>query len=121
MKNIQQSIKIVRLETNPFDGQKPGTSGLRKKVTEFKKENYTQNFIQSYFNALRKDTLSRNHLLKLAKNNLLVGGDGRFYSTEVIQVIIRIACANGVDELHVAKNGLMSTPACSAYIRGINK
>ena len=84
MKNTQQSIKIVKFQTNPFDGQKPGTSGLRKKVTEFQKPNYTENFIQSYFNALRKDALSRNNLPNIAKNNLLIGGDGRYYSKEVI-------------------------------------
>ena len=51
----------------------------------------------------------------------MVGGDGRFLSTEVIGILCQIACANGIDELHIAKTGLMSTPACSAYIRHLNE
>lgn len=114
------SVEIQVVKTTPYAGQKPGTSGLRKKVTDFLKPNYVENFIQSYFNALRRDALSRIHLYISAKNSLLIGGDGRYLTPEVIGVICKLACANGIDEVHVAKDGLMSTPACSAYIRMLN-
>ena len=60
---IDQALKIKDVETKPYEGQKPGTSGLRKKVSEFVKPNYLHNFIQAYFNAIRKDALSRKNVL----------------------------------------------------------
>lgn len=84
MTEIKDPIKIRKIDTKAFDDQKPGTSGLRKKVKVFQKEHYTENFIQSYFNALRKDALSRNFLFYLAKVSLLVGGDGRYFSKEAV-------------------------------------
>lgn len=64
-------IEVSVVKTKPYAGQKPGTSGLRKKVVDFKQQNYVENFIQAYFNALRRDALS-------PKNSLLIGGDGRY-------------------------------------------
>ena len=94
---IGDPIKLVETDTKPFEGQKPGTSGLRKKVAEFAKPHYLHNFIQAYFNALRKDALSRNWYIITAKNTLLVGGDGRYFSNEAIEIVAQIACANGVN------------------------
>lgn len=113
-KVIEDIVKVVHVGTEPIEGQKLGTSGLRKKVAVFQKPHYVENFIQSYFNALPKDALEKH-------NTLLVGGDGRYFSNEAIEVICKVACANGIDELHIALDGLMSTPACSAYIRKLNE
>ncbi|KAJ8621448.1 hypothetical protein MRB53_029977 [Persea americana] len=102
-------FKASRKETSPFDGQKPGTSGLRKKVTVFQQPNYLENFVQSTFNALSAD--------KVIGATLVVSGDGRYFSKDAIQVIIKMAAANGVRRVWVGQNGLMSTPAVSAVIR----
>jgi phosphoglucomutase len=93
--------------TKPFDGQKPGTSGLRKKVTVFQQPHYTENFIQSIFDVL--DGFSG--------ATLVIGGDGRFYNTNVVQIAIRMAAANGFGRIIVGQNGLLSTPAVSHLIR----
>ncbi len=95
------------ISTTPFDGQKPGTSGLRKKVTTFQQPHYLENFVQAIF-----DTQT-----KLAGGTLALGGDGRFYNREAIQVILRMAAANGVARVLVGKGGILSTPAASCIIR----
>lgn len=96
--------------TTPYNDQKPGTSGLRKKVTVFKQENYLENFVQSIF-----------HVATELKNNLLVlGGDGRYYNKQAIQTILKMAAANGIKHVMVGQNGLLSTPAVSALIRKYN-
>lgn len=100
-------MSIKSVATKPFPGQRPGTSGLRKKVTIFKQPNYLENFVQSIFNSL--DGVSG----KL----LVLGGDGRYYNKVAIQTIIRIAAANGVKKILVGQNGILSTPAVSAVIR----
>jgi phosphoglucomutase len=98
---------IRTVATKPFAGQRPGTSGLRKKVPVFQERNYAENFIQSIF-----DTLEG-----FAGETLVVGGDGRFYNREVIQTVIRMAAANGFGRILVGKGGLLSTPAASHVIR----
>jgi phosphoglucomutase len=95
------------ISTKPFDGQRPGTSGLRKKVTVFQQPHYAENFIQSIFNALEA----------FADKILVIGGDGRYYNQEVVQTALRMAAANGFGKVIVGQNGLLSTPAASHLIR----
>ncbi|KAJ6882952.1 phosphoglucomutase [Populus alba x Populus x berolinensis] len=104
-----EGIKINSVSTKPIEGQKTGTSGLRKKVKIFKEENYLANWIQALFNSLPPEDY---------KNGLLVlGGDGRYFNLEASQIIIKIAAGNGVGKILVGKEGIMSTPAVSAVIR----
>ncbi len=98
---------IRSVETTPFEGQKPGTSGLRKKVRVFQQKHYAENFIQSIFDALEG----------FAGGTLVIGGDGRYFNAEVIQIAIRMAAANGFGRLLVGQGGLLSTPAASHMIR----
>ena len=98
---------IRTIATTPFEGQRPGTSGLRKKVPVFQARHYAENFIQSIF-----DTLEG-----FAGQTLVVGGDGRFYNREVIQTVIRMAAANGFGLVLTGLGGLLSTPAASHVIR----
>ncbi|KAK1554498.1 hypothetical protein Q3G72_013090 [Acer saccharum] len=102
-------FSVTRKQSAPIDGQKPGTSGLRKKVKVFMQPHYLQNFVQSTFNALTTD--------KVRGATLVVSGDGRYYSKDAIQIIIKMAAANGVRRIWVGQNGLLSTPAVSAVIR----
>lgn len=100
---------MASVATKPFDGQKPGTSGLRKAVKVFQQQNYTENFIQSTLAGALAD--------KLVGSTLVLGGDGRYFMREVADKIIKIAAANGVSKLIVAQNGIMSTPSVSCVIR----
>ncbi|XP_022973560.1 phosphoglucomutase, cytoplasmic [Cucurbita maxima] len=102
-------FSVTRKPTAPIDGQKPGTSGLRKKVKVFIQPNYLENFVQATFNALTAE--------KVRGATLVVSGDGRYYSKDAIQIIIKMAAANGVRRIWVGQNGLLSTPAVSAVIR----
>lgn len=100
-------IKIQPVKTQPFTDQKPGTSGLRKTVQQFKKTDYLQNFVQSIFNCLPE----------LPGSTLILGGDGRYFNREAIQIILRMAAANGVGKIFLGKGGIFSTPAVSHLIR----
>jgi len=101
-------IKIQPVKTQPFTDQKPGTSGLRKTVNHFKQADYLQNFVQSIFNCLKPDLLG---------STLILGGDGRYYNRESIQIILRMAAANGVGKVILGQGGILSTPAASHLIR----
>ena len=100
------------IPTTPFAGQEPGTSGLRKKTAEFMKDGYIQNFVQSIFDVLRQDTPAG-----FSGETLVLGGDGRYYNRVAIQIILRLAVANGFGRLMIARGGILSTPAMSAVIR----
>jgi len=100
-------MTVQAIATQPFLDQKPGTSGLRKKVTVFQQAHYLENFVQSIF-----DTL------EIPKNaTLTLGGDGRFYNIVAIQTIIKMASANGFSRVLVGQGGILSTPAASHIIR----
>uniref|UniRef100_A0A175YMN0 Glucose phosphomutase n=1 Tax=Daucus carota subsp. sativus TaxID=79200 RepID=A0A175YMN0_DAUCS len=104
-----EALKVYTVPTKPIEGQKTGTSGLRKKVKVFMEDNYLANWIQALFNSLPPEDF---------ENGLLVlGGDGRYFNKEAAQVIIKIAAGNGVGKILVGKEGIMSTPAVSAVIR----
>jgi phosphoglucomutase len=98
---------IKTVPTTPYTDQKPGTSGLRKKVPEFQQPNYVQNFIQSIFDSLE------GHEGK----TLVIGGDGRYFNPDVIQIAVKMAAANGFGRLIIGKDGICSTPAVSNLIR----
>lgn len=100
-------MQITTRETQPFNDQKPGTSGLRKKVDVFVQPHYLENFVQSVFEAMPK----------LKGTTLVLGGDGRYYNRTAAQTIIRMAAANGVSKLLVGQGALISTPAASCIIR----
>ncbi|PKM10126.1 MAG: alpha-D-glucose phosphate-specific phosphoglucomutase [Gammaproteobacteria bacterium HGW-Gammaproteobacteria-10] len=100
-------MKIKTIKTKPFDDQNPGTSGLRKKVKVFQHKNYLENFVQSIFDSLEN----------IAGETLVLGGDGRYFNREAIQIIIKMAVANGFARLIIGQGGLLSTPAASHIIR----
>ena len=100
-------MPVKTIPTRPFEGQLPGTSGLRKKVTVFQQPGYLENFVQSLFDVLPG----------LAGSTLVLGGDGRFHNERAIQTILRMAAANGVGRVLVGRDGILSTPALSDLIR----
>ncbi len=100
-------MSVRNVATTPFNDQKPGTSGLRKKVPVFRQPHYLENFIQSIFDTLAAPSGS----------TLALGGDGRFYNREAIQIILKMAAANGFGKVMVGRGGILSTPAASHVIR----
>lgn len=98
---------IENVKTTPFNDQKPGTSGLRKKVKVFQQPHYIENFVQSVFDVLDD----------FQGKTLVIGGDGRFYNREATQIVIRMAAAAGFGRVLVGQGGILSTPAASHVIR----
>jgi len=100
-------MSIRTVTTQPFSDQKPGTSGLRKKVPAFQKQHYLENFVQSIFDSISPPVGA----------TLVLGGDGRFFNREAIQIILKMAAANGFGQVLVGRGGILSTPAASCVIR----
>ncbi|MDV3250289.1 alpha-D-glucose phosphate-specific phosphoglucomutase [Devosia sp. BK] len=100
-------MTLQTIKTTPYADQKPGTSGLRKRVTVYQQPNYVENYIQAIFDSLEG----------FAGQTLVIGGDGRYYNDVAIQKAIRIAAANGFGKVLVGQGGLLSTPAASHVIR----
>ncbi|VTZ48892.1 Phosphoglucomutase [Methylocella tundrae] len=98
---------IETIATTPFEGQRPGTSGLRKKTPVFQTPGYLENFVQSIFDSLEG----------FEGATLVLGGDGRFFNREAIQVVLKMALANGFGKILVGRGGILSTPAASHLIR----
>jgi len=98
---------VKTVTTSPIPGQRPGTSGLRKKVGVFQQPGYLENFVQSIFDSLEG----------FAGQTLVLGGDGRYYNLDAIQTILRMAAANGFARVLVGQGGILSTPAASCVIR----
>jgi phosphoglucomutase len=100
-------MTIRTVATTPFAGQRPGTSGLRKKVVEFQQHGYLENFVEAIFETLGE----------CAGITLVLGGDGRYFNRTAIQVILKMAAAHGVGKVLVGRGGILSTPAVSCVIR----
>ena len=100
-------MRVNTVATRPFEDQRPGTSGLRKKVQVFRQPHYLENFVQSVFDVLEG----------FEGETLVIGGDGRYYNRTAVQIILKMAAANGFGRIVVGQNGLLSTPAASCLIR----
>ncbi len=100
-------MTIKTITTQPFTDQRPGTSGLRKRVRVFQQAHYLENFVQAIFNTLSD----------CQGQTLVIGGDGRYYNREALNIILRMAAANGVGRMLVGQHGILSTPAVSCIIR----
>ncbi len=114
---LQQVFPIMAsqtIPTEPFAGQRPGTSGLRKKVTAFTQPRYLENFVQSLFDVLNATGADGQALIG---KTLVLGGDGRFHNRVAVQTILKLAAGNGVARVLLGRGGVLSTPAVSAVIR----
>mmetsp|Transcript_25515 Transcript_25515/g.54166 ORF Transcript_25515/g.54166 Transcript_25515/m.54166 type:complete len:676 (+) Transcript_25515:109-2136(+) len=111
MSTTASSNEVITVATNPIEGMRPGTSGLRKKVEVWQGKNYVENFIQSLI-----DTAVDANGGKML-DTIVVAGDGRYYNNEAIQTIARLLAANGIQNIWIPQHGIMSTPAVSAVIR----
>ncbi len=100
-------MPMQNVRTTPIDGQKPGTSGLRKKTAVFRRPHYLENYVQATFDGIGG----------VEDKTLVVGGDGRFHNDVAIQIILRMAAANGAAKCIVGQGGILSTPAASHLIR----
>ncbi len=100
-------MAVKTIPTTPIEGQRPGTSGLRKQTRVFMQPGYLENFVQSVFNAIGG----------VAGKTLTLGGDGRYFNSEAIQTILKMAAANGAARVLIGRDGILSTPAASAVIR----
>lgn len=101
-------MNSTTVQTKPYSGQKPGTSGLRKKVVVFQQKNYTENFIAALLQSIPEGAQD---------SFLVIGGDGRYYNPEVVQLIAKVGAAYGVKKLLIGQDGILSTPAASHIIR----
>ncbi|MEL7262114.1 MAG: alpha-D-glucose phosphate-specific phosphoglucomutase, partial [Pseudomonadota bacterium] len=100
-------MPMQTVRTEPIEGQKPGTSGLRKKTAVFKRPHYLENYVQAIFDGIGG----------VQDRTLVVGGDGRYFNDDAIQIILRMAAANGAAKCIVGQGGILSTPAVSNLIR----
>ena len=99
--------RVNTIETTPFEGQRPGTSGLRQPVKVFQQDHYLENFVQAIFDCLPETE----------GQTLVLGGDGRYHNRPATQTILRMAAANGFARVLVGRGGILSTPAASCVIR----
>ena len=106
-------MRVVSVPVTPFTDQRPGTSGLRKKVAVFSRPGYVEAFVQAIFDALPEAVGD-----SVGGKTLVLGGDGRFFNDRAAQIILRLMAGNGVARVLVGRGGLLSTPAVSAVIRG---
>lgn len=104
-------MSIQSIHTQPFADQRPGTSGLRKKVTVFQQTHYLENFLQALFDELHGPDG------RAEGQTLVVGGDGRYHNRSAIQTVLRMAAARAYARVLVGRGGILSTPAASAVIR----